>query len=273
MFGKKDKQREYSLDDNRAVFHYSLHAANEAWKAYLREKGACKERIVFDPEDGLPRNQLTMRKNLPFLRYSFRSKRQLEKVMRSTSFIAKTGKSKDMVSLKDLEIGYYRNEVSGRWELFVWGNDLDRTLIREWETACEANRGDYISSYVPELENRGTSTTALPVKSDAAPTQKEPIRNVVFGKSESGVSDIMGVLASMEISSEMIGEMDSEAIVSEISVDREPVVEFRECLIRRSPVRKAARGEGLIRSMKMDSSPSVTSKMAVSIRIHQSTAN
>lgn len=236
MFSKRNQRKKiFKSEDNRGHFYESMKAANEAWKEHLRREGVCKERIVFDSKDGLPVNQITVRRNLPFVRYAFKSMRRLEKALGSISFIIRPADADRYISLKDIEIGYYFNEFTDRWELFLWGRDMDRTAVQECEQACERNRGNYISSYSPPLGE--VQKLAL------SPEIREKVRETVIQVPESAeaedqeftfkgmeppIADIKRVLSSLEIRTDSIDteRRHDRIVVGEQFMAGEPLVRF-----------------------------------------------
>lgn len=228
-------KKRFTSGDNRGVFHDSLRGSNEAWKEYLRQEGVCKERIVFDARDGLPVNHMTIRRNKPFMRYGFKTLRRLERALRSLSFIARPANSDQYISLKSLEIGYYFNETSEKWELFIWGKDMDRELVQECEQACERFRGSYISSYTPsigEMQKMSLSGEVRERLMESTARDSEPVgteeHEFSFKGMEAPVADIKRVLANLDFMAESTDSEPEEEriVVGEMLKDGEPVVRF-----------------------------------------------
>ncbi len=129
--------------------------ADVEWKNDMLSQDALKDQIIFDFRDGLPRRQLTVNGQVPFMRYAFDTRGSMEKALDSVSFIQKTRKRPGWVSSRSLKVGYYLNRSIRKWELFLWGPDLDMQVYKECQSRFESHKGSCLTA-MPPVRHSGT---------------------------------------------------------------------------------------------------------------------
>lgn len=137
------------IPSGKGRFYFSMREADASWRQDLIDLGAGQEHIVYDDKDQLPKRDIIVRKNVPFLRYGFRSERRVERVLKSLSFLRRSRRGRAWESDKDLRIGTFMNTVSHRHELFVWGPEFSPSLYNELIEVCEQQKGEAISALAP----------------------------------------------------------------------------------------------------------------------------
>lgn len=198
MFSKRKSPKPLSQEDNRGTFYASMKQADAEWKSDLLSQDALKDQIIFDSRDGLPRRQLTVNKQVPFLRYAFDTRKLMEKALDSVSFIRKTRRRPGWVSSRSLKVGYYLNRSTRKWEIFLWGPDLDMQVYKECESRFGSNKGNCLTA-MPPKKHSATKTLQFTASQDIESVERSSeaqseSRTTLEGYTYRGNGEVMGAV-------------------------------------------------------------------------------